>query len=262
MNIRRKILLIILLSVFLNANSQNNIYGEIEYTYATNIFKLFTQKYKMKFNDSLSFSLETDIKKTSDKSVNITEQKGVSRVSFVGRKNLTPQYYYHNRSKNEFYFRKNYYNETLLVKEEEQDWDWILTEETQLIGRFVCKKATTKFRGRNYTAWYTEQIPLPYGPWKLNGLPGLILEAYDDDGVFQLYATRITIKKNDTINIDFDLAELEKAMTIKDYISRRIELVKADLAELSSKLPKGSKPIEYNENCDDCRDQIEYFNKD
>jgi hypothetical protein len=40
-----------------------------------------------------------------------------------------------------------------------------------------CKKATTNFRGRYWEAWYTEEIPIGQGPWKLCGLPGMILKA-------------------------------------------------------------------------------------
>lgn len=57
--------------------------------------------------------------------------------------------------------------------------DWKLSKDIKKIGKFTCKKATAFFRGREYTAWYTPEIPVPFGPWKLQGLPGLILEAYD-----------------------------------------------------------------------------------
>jgi GLPGLI family protein len=59
---------------------------------------------------------------------------------------------------------------------------WAIQNEFKTIGKFKCQKAIAKFRGRNYTAWFTAQIPLNDGPWKLHGLPGLILEAADDTG--------------------------------------------------------------------------------
>ncbi len=55
----------------------------------------------------------------------------------------------------------------------------IHSSDHKLIGSFNCTRATARFRGRDYTAWYSVDIAVPYGPWKLNGLPGLILEAYD-----------------------------------------------------------------------------------
>jgi GLPGLI family protein len=65
------------------------------------------------------------------------------------------------------------------VKETTPKLNWKIEKETKKIGSFICKKATVFFRGRNYIAWFTTEIALPFGPWKLNGLPGIILEAYD-----------------------------------------------------------------------------------
>lgn len=49
-------------------------------------------------------------------------------------------------------------------------------KETKKIGKYVCKKATATFRGTDIEAWYTIDIPVPLGPYKFKGLPGLILE--------------------------------------------------------------------------------------
>lgn len=44
---------------------------------------------------------------------------------------------------------------------------------------YRCSMAVTNYKGRTWYAWYAEDIPLDAGPWKLGGLPGLILRAYD-----------------------------------------------------------------------------------
>jgi len=56
---------------------------------------------------------------------------------------------------------------------------WKITSETKNIKGHTCTKATLSFRGRNWEAWFAQDIPLPYGPWKFYGLPGLIVEVYD-----------------------------------------------------------------------------------
>ena len=57
---------------------------------------------------------------------------------------------------------------------------WRLSEEEQTICGYTCRKAEARFGGRNWTVWYAPEIPLATGPWKLNGLPGLILRATDN----------------------------------------------------------------------------------
>ena len=57
--------------------------------------------------------------------------------------------------------------------------EWILTDEVKQIDGYECSLAECDFRGRHYYAWYTQEIPLPYGPWLFNGLPGLIVSVYD-----------------------------------------------------------------------------------
>lgn len=56
---------------------------------------------------------------------------------------------------------------------------WKIEPETRLIGNLQTQKARGSFAGRDYIAWFTRQIPLPLGPYKFNGLPGLIVEIED-----------------------------------------------------------------------------------
>jgi len=57
--------------------------------------------------------------------------------------------------------------------------NWHILEDTATKGGLHCQKATAHFKGRDYTAWFCPSLPLHAGPWKLNGLPGVIMEAYD-----------------------------------------------------------------------------------
>ena len=59
-----------------------------------------------------------------------------------------------------------------------REWNFI-DEETDSIMGYDCRKATVEFAGRSYTAWFTPEIPLPFGPYKFGGLPGLILKLED-----------------------------------------------------------------------------------
>ncbi|KFF26467.1 GLPGLI family protein [Chryseobacterium vrystaatense] len=60
--------------------------------------------------------------------------------------------------------------------------NWKLMNETKVINTISCKKAEVNFKGRNWTAWYSTEIPFPYGPYKFSGLPGLIVKITDEKG--------------------------------------------------------------------------------
>ena len=65
-------------------------------------------------------------------------------------------------------------------EEEIPDFGWELTDSVKTILGYECKGARCTFRGRDWTVYYAEDIPVMEGPWKLCGLPGLIMEAQAD----------------------------------------------------------------------------------
>ena len=69
--------------------------------------------------------------------------------------------------------------------------NWKISNDTLTVAGYLCQKATCTLRGRNYTAWFTMDIPIPNGPWKFGGLPGLILKVYDDDRLYVFECTQI-----------------------------------------------------------------------
>lgn len=66
-----------------------------------------------------------------------------------------------------------------LIYDPMPEMTWKITADTASFSGLQCQKATTRFKGRNYIAWFCADLPYRAGPWKLNGLPGLIVEAYD-----------------------------------------------------------------------------------
>ena len=79
---------------------------------------------------------------------------------------------------------------------------WKLEDEEKELEGYHCHKATARYLGRDWTVWYTEEIPLNIGPWLLWGAPGLILDARDDDNLFVFKFTGVEILSD---NNRFDL---------------------------------------------------------
>ena len=69
------------------------------------------------------------------------------------------------------------------TREKRKPISWTLSDDTVTIGGYLCKTATCQFHGRLWMVRYAEDIPTSAGPWKLCGLPGLILEAETDGGI-------------------------------------------------------------------------------
>lgn len=71
------------------------------------------------------------------------------------------------------------------------DQKWSLTQDTATICGYRCQKATCRYHGRDFEAWFTTEIPVRYGPWKFGGLPGLIVKAYDTDHLYTFECTGV-----------------------------------------------------------------------
>ncbi|MDR0698760.1 MAG: GLPGLI family protein [Tannerella sp.] len=73
--------------------------------------------------------------------------------------------------------------------------EWTIEDDTLTIAGYLCQKATCRFGGRDFIAWFTPSIPISNGPWKFGGLPGLILKVYDNDKLYTFECIRIENNK-------------------------------------------------------------------
>lgn len=117
---------------------------------------------------------------------------------------------------------------------------WKLQPDTQEVCGYVCHKATAEFRGRIWTAWYSD-IPLNNGPWKFGNLPGLILKVEDDKKEHRFEAVGF---KQDKIDFGYKKRSYMKTTREKfnkalwDYKNRSWQMVEG--TEYQPKNPDGS----------------------
>ncbi|WP_308199423.1 GLPGLI family protein [Chitinophaga sedimenti] len=92
-----------------------------------------------------------------------------------------------------------------------------MEKETKTILGYTCQKATGSCKGRQYTAWFTTDIPVSFGPWKLQGLPGLIMEASDASQRIKITCTKITLGASLPGDISLELPTDATVTTHKEY---------------------------------------------
>jgi GLPGLI family protein len=87
------------------------------------------------------------------------------------------------------------------IEEDYPAMSWNITEEVKEIGGYHVQQAKATFKGRTYSAWFAPEIPLPYGPWKFSGLPGLILEVTDEEQEVQFLFKNLGQLEKDFLTI-------------------------------------------------------------
>lgn len=134
---------------------------------------LYTSHEKMLQADRLAAFLKQQTKENGGTLTNVVMQKGLIRTV------TSVDFYTYAHEQKLFtieYMAMNKY----IIPEDLAPIKWNIQQDTTSFSGISCRKATTHFKGRNWTAWYAVELPFQSGPWKLNGLPGLIVEAYDE----------------------------------------------------------------------------------
>lgn len=110
--------------------------------------------------------------------------------------------------------------------EEDRPLNWKILSETTKIGDYKVQKAETDFGGRKWTAWFTTDLPYQDGPYKFNGLPGLVVKAEDSTGDYSF-----DLMKNYKISDFPEMVTFGNVMKVKrtDYVKQQ-EKYKTDPA--------------------------------
>ena len=225
---KRQILLFIFITTLNLAQSQNSKVGVIYYDHIDNHYEVSYNSYLV-FNQSKSYFVTAkdslglsngDRKENSrDEEATLLEVVDFSDSRKTRKEGLQV---FLNKSTDSIYSVNAFTLTSKMIysKEKRPEIKWEFGDETKKIGKFLCKKAIANFRGRKYICWYTEEIPLPYGPWKLQGLTGMILEATSEDNFFKINFKRIKYpvqKISIPSNKNALLKKGEKFIPFKDY---------------------------------------------
>lgn len=121
--------------------------------------------------------------------------------------------------------------------------NWSLKSEFREIEGYKCQKAVGDFGGRTYTVWFTADLPFNSGPYKLSGLPGLILEA--EDANREVRFTFKSIEREDNPNMKIDGSKVGQVIQVSQSDYKRA--VKAYIASpetyMQQQLPAGSPKV-------------------
>lgn len=113
---------------------------------------------------------------------------------------------------------------------ETKPFHWKILKETQQIGIYNTQKAETTYGGRKWIAWFSTEIPIPDGPYKFSGLPGLIVKAEDSKGDYSF--TLVGTKKITQI---YDTTTPGQIIKVKKQVYQDME--KRQFEDLSTLAP-------------------------
>ena len=112
------------------------------------------------------------------------------------------------------------------VEEDMPVMEWTLLDGDTTICEYSCKKAVTTYKGNTWTVWYTLDIPCSDGPWKLGGLPGVIMKADNEKGLFSFVCAGIEKGNGEVIAFDenekYTKVTMKKIYEMKDLMTNDI----------------------------------------
>lgn len=177
-----------------------------------------------------SFLIKDSInKRTNSQNINWTDQIPVTRKR--------------NSNQNLNYNALNFDIYTYVT---EDNMSWNLHKDTQEYNGLKLQKATCNFGGRNWTAWFTKDIPINEGPYKFRGLPGMIVLLQDEKNRF-----RFVLAENKNLNETYDTSNILEVRyghkpfptTEKMFVKKSIEYFNDPFHDVKASLasnPSGS----------------------
>lgn len=234
----KKIFILLCFTTFLLSIAQN-----IKITYVCSSFfdnsrtsdkienVYYNNGYKISVSDSVSLKKYTP---KDDGSLRIEDKSKIFRRIIVN-----------NPKTKELYFTYAFNNQNYLVHDEIPEIKWkISANETKKIGKYLCKKATTTYRGTELEAYFTTEIPISLAPHKVSGLPGLVMEMRSFGQIYYTWTVmKIDFPYSGVPNYNPKYLKSLKSIGIRDLVKKIDDKIEEDFNIQQSKLelPAGVK---------------------
>lgn len=103
-----------------------------------------------------------------------------------------------------------------LTVEKMPETKWTLYSEHDTICSQPCQKAIGEYGGRKWVVWFAENLPTRFGPWRLNGLPGLVMRAVSEDGIHHFECRKVeAVKEAVTYNVPTEAIKCTRKQFVK-----------------------------------------------
>lgn len=222
---------VIAICLLFSVNTFCQTSGYVEYDVSKNFSGDFHSVQSLRFNATQS--IFTALKKVEgDSEVTTDEETGDLSVILRSK---TKRFVLNDLEKDSLFNQEIFFKQTPITKEKTTVIPWKLQDSTKTIGEFKCQLAIGKFRGRTYNAWFTQDIPVRFGPWKLQGLPGLILEANDNQNKVSYRAKRVSVA-----SVTLEVINTDGAMELQSFIKAKPQYLKDIEKKMRSQLPRNS----------------------
>lgn len=163
--------------------------------------------------------------------------------SGVGKSNSYKLTEFKDLKNKKYYFLGAYSNK--IIADDEYPIKWEIQAEQKKILAYQCQKATGKFRGRDYVVFFTSELPIQNGPFKFDGLPGLILEVISVDNAVKIIAKSVKKNENDSLENPFQLKEVISWTDFKKNYRKYFDSVKNYKSDNESEMFIPNRGIEF-----------------
>jgi len=207
----------------------------ISFNYTFSQTKELYIEYDFYFKDKLVENKRIKLRSTDKESLSTTERTimvGInynSKTGQIGERvpRTGYRYIYKNNRANSLQYSEDVPGQRgkVFVQETLDQFKWKLTGKNKSILKHNCQEATTTYRGRDYVAYFTTQIPFRAAPWKFHGLPGVILEVKTTDDKIKMASKILRIQTpSEPIKNPFSKVEFITSWdAFKEFYKKRLK---------------------------------------